>query len=49
MDDFAEIGLGSVVVGGISSFLGVGALATPLIPVGIGLLVYGVYRSATKK
>ena len=49
MDEFAEIGLGSVVVGGVVSFLGMATLGTALIPVGIALVGYGLYSSNKSK
>lgn len=45
MDEFAEIGLGSVVVGAVGSFLGLALIGTALVPVGVGLIVFGAYRS----
>ena len=49
MDEFAEIGLGSVVAGGVVSFLGMATLGTALIPVGVGLLAFGLYKSYASK
>jgi len=49
MDEFAEIGLGSVVTGGVVSFLGLATLGAALIPVGLGLIAFGLYKSYSKK
>ncbi|MEM3264671.1 MAG: hypothetical protein QXH07_01825 [Thermoplasmata archaeon] len=49
MDDFAEIGLGSVVVGSVGSYLGLALLGTALVPVGVGLIAFGIYRSLKSK